>query len=91
MKIPVPAATGYTKFHTNVGEISNAGFEMLIGGYPVKSGSFIWDISLNMAKNTNKMVELIEDLETFSFSSTNAGDVIVQATVGGRDHHKACY
>ena len=83
MEIPVPAATGYTKFHTNVGEITNSGFEMLIGGYPVKSGNFTWDVSLNMAKNTNEMVELIEDLETFTFSSTNAGDVYVQATVGG--------
>ncbi|MCP4311017.1 MAG: SusC/RagA family TonB-linked outer membrane protein [Bacteroidetes bacterium] len=83
MKIPVPAATGYSQFHTNVGELTNSGFEMLIGGYPVKSGSFTWDVSLNMAKNTNELVELIDDLETFTFSSTNAGDVYVQATVGG--------
>jgi hypothetical protein len=83
MTIPVPAATGYSSFHTNVGEITNTGFELLIGGYPVKTQNFTWDISLNMAKNNNELVELIEDLSTYEFSTTNAGNVIVQATVGG--------
>jgi TonB-linked SusC/RagA family outer membrane protein len=83
MTIPVPAATGYTSFHTNVGEITNKGLEVLIGGYPVRTDNFTWDISLNIAKNKNELVELIEDLQTYEFSTTNAGNVIVQATVGG--------
>jgi len=83
MTIPVPAATGYTSFHTNVGEITNTGFELLIGGYPVKTENFTWDISLNMAKNKNELIELIEDLQTYEFSTVNSGRVIVQATVGG--------
>ena len=83
MTIPVPAATGYSSFHTNVGEITNSGFELLIGGYPVKTQNFTWDVSLNMARNKNELVELIDDLSTYTFSSTNSGDVYVQATVGG--------
>jgi hypothetical protein len=83
MVIPVPAATGYSSFHTNVGEITNKGVEFLIGGYPVRNQDFTWDISLNLARNTNELVELIEDLSTYQFSTTNAGNVIVQATVGG--------
>ncbi|MCK5136395.1 MAG: SusC/RagA family TonB-linked outer membrane protein [Bacteroidales bacterium] len=83
MKIPVPAATGYSTFHTNVGEVTNTGFEVLVGGYPVKTDNFTWDLSLNIAKNTNELIELIEDFETFQFSTTNAGNVIVQATAGG--------
>jgi len=83
MTIPVPAATGYSSFHTNVGKLTNTGLEVLVGGYPVKTNNFTWDISLNLARNKNELVELIEDLETFQFSSTNAGNVVVQATVGG--------
>jgi hypothetical protein len=83
MTIPVPAATGYSSFHTNVGEITNSGFELLIGGYPVKTQNFTWDVSLNMARNKNELVELIEDLSTYEFSTNNAGNVIVQAPVGG--------
>lgn len=83
MTIPVPAATGYSSFHTNVGEITNKGLEFLVGGFPVKTQDFSWDVSLNLARNKNELVELIEDLSTYTFSSTNAGNVIVQATVGG--------
>ncbi|MCK4747574.1 MAG: hypothetical protein KAT15_11080, partial [Bacteroidales bacterium] len=83
MTIPVPAATGYSSFHTNVGKLTNTGLEVLLGGYPVRTNNFTWDISLNFARNKNELVELIEDLETFQFSSTNAGNVVVQATVGG--------
>ena len=83
MQIPVPSATGYNYFHTNVGELLNTGFEMLIGGYPVKTDNFTWDLSLNIARNKNELVELIEDLETFTFSTTNSGNVIVMASVGG--------
>ena len=83
MTIPVPAATGYSSFHTNVGELTNTGLEILIGGYPVRRDNFSWDISLNVAKNKNELIELIEDLQTYQFSTTNAGNVIVQATVGG--------
>ena len=83
MTIPVPAATGYSSFHTNVGEITNKGFEILIGGYPIRTGNFTWDLSVNLAKNKNELVELIEDLETFIFSTTNLVNVVVQATVGG--------
>ena len=36
-----------------------------------------------MARNKNELVELIEDLSTYTFSSTNSGNVYVQATVGG--------
>ncbi len=83
MTIPVPAATGYSSFHTNLGEITNTGFEILFGGYPVRTNDFSWDISLNLARNKNELIELIEDLQTYEFSTTNAGNVIVQATVGG--------
>ena len=66
-----------------MGELTNTGLEVLVGGYPVRTGNFTWDLSVNIAKNKNKLVELIEDLETYTFSTTNFGNVIVQATVGG--------
>ncbi len=74
----------YPKFHTNVGEISNKGFEFLIGGTPVQTANFGWDVSLNYSKNTNKLVSLIEGVDNYIFTQTNANpQVIVQATVGG--------
>ena len=81
--VPVPAATGYEKFRENVGELKNKGIELMLGGTPVKTGDFTWDVILNYSKNDNELVSLIEDSEVFIFSSTNSGNIVVQATVGG--------
>jgi len=81
--VPVPASTGYSYFRENVGLMINEGAEFQIGGLPVKTQSFSWDVSFNFAKNSNRMVELIEELENYPLSTTNDGAVIVQATVGG--------
>jgi TonB-linked SusC/RagA family outer membrane protein len=81
--VPVPQSTGYDKFRENVGEMTNKGFELLIGGIPVKTDNFTWDVALNLAKNENKLVSLIDDLDNFPFATTNGGNIQVQATVGG--------
>ena len=83
MDVPVPASTGYSAFRSNVGEISNKGFELLLGVTPVRSSGLTWDLSVNIAHNKNKLVELIEDLDNYIFTTTNSGVVVVQATVGG--------
>ncbi|MBS2212409.1 SusC/RagA family TonB-linked outer membrane protein [Carboxylicivirga mesophila] len=81
--VPVPASTGYSSFRENVGELKNSGVELMLGGSPVQTGNFTWDISFNYANNKNELVSLIEDTDVFIFSSTNSGNVVVQATVGG--------
>ena len=82
-RTPVSSSTGYETFNTNIGEINNKGLELLIGGRPFITNDFTWDISFNIARNKNKLVELIEDLDSYTFSDTNAGVVAVQATAGG--------
>lgn len=81
--IPVSGEGGFDFFNTNVGEINNKGVELLIGGTPVQNDNFSWDVSLNMAHNKNTLVSLIEDVNNFVFSTTNGGQVAVQAEVGG--------
>jgi TonB-linked SusC/RagA family outer membrane protein len=83
MDVPIPASTGYSYERTNVGEITNKGFEILIGGIPVQTEKFSWDISLNMSTNKNKLVKLIEGVDNFIFTTTNSGVAEVWATVGG--------
>jgi len=80
----VPIAGGaFGRLNTNVGEVNNKGIELLIGGIPVQTEDFSWDVSLNLAHNTNELVSFIEDVQSFEFSSTNGGTVNVQATKGG--------
>ena len=81
--VPVPAATGYSTFRENIGEMLNKGIEVLVGGSPVRTANFSWDISMNFSKNVNELVELTEDLNSHVFNTTNSGNVSIMATVGG--------
>ena len=81
--VPVPAATGFSYFRENIGEITNTGIEFLLGGTPVRSNDFSWDIAVNFSKNENKLIDLIEDLESHTLNSTNSGNASIRATVDG--------
>lgn len=63
--------------------MTNKGFELLLGGIPVQTSKFTWDIALNMSTNKNKLVKLIEGVDNFIFTTTNSGVAEVWATVGG--------
>ncbi len=80
--VPVDPGTGFSAFRENIGELNNKGFEILLGGTPIRTENFTWDISANIAKNENKLVSLIEGQENFNFSSSNSGIVDVRAQVG---------
>ncbi|MEC7265481.1 MAG: SusC/RagA family TonB-linked outer membrane protein, partial [Bacteroidota bacterium] len=81
--LPVPAATGYNYYKSNIGEVQNKGVEFLIGGVPVKTKDFSWDVSFNFSKNKNTVNSLIEGLDGTVLNTTNSGNVAITANVGG--------
>ena len=81
--VPVPAATGFQFFKENVGKVSNKGVEITLGGRIIQNSKMVWDTSLNYSKNENELIELIDDLETFTYMTTNDGQVSLRAQVGG--------
>ena len=83
MDVPIPPSTGYSLEHTNVGEMQNKGFEMMIGYIPVSKDNFKWDISLNFSTNKNKLNSLIEGVDQLTLTTSNSGVVEVVAKAGG--------
>lgn len=79
--VPVPFATGYSFFKENVGEVENKGIEFQVGGVPVRTENFRWDISTNFSKNENTLIDLIEGLDYTTLNSL--GGLAVRAEVGG--------
>ena len=69
INIPISAASGYTSKTINAGEISNKGVEALLTVTPVRTKDFNWDITVNFAKNNNKVVALAEGVEQFELGS----------------------
>lgn len=81
--LPAPTGSIYTYFRENIGEVENTGVEMLIGGMPIKTENFSWDVSLNFSHNKNKLNELIEGIDNTVLNTTNSGNVAISAEVGG--------
>jgi len=51
-----------TRFE-NIGEIRNTGVELLVNALAVKSGSVNWELSVNLSRNDNEVVEVGEDAD----------------------------
>tara|TARA_R110000868_G_C10966002_1_gene769114 strand:+ start:4163 stop:7501 length:3339 start_codon:yes stop_codon:yes gene_type:complete len=64
--LPLPLASGYASILSNVGEVQNKGFEVLINTTNVITDDFKWDTSLNFAAIKNKVIDLgrIESIVT---------------------------
>jgi TonB-linked SusC/RagA family outer membrane protein len=58
VQLTVSPTSGYSQDVENIGKISNKGFELLLTGTPVKTRSFSWDISFNIAQNNSKVLYL---------------------------------
>lgn len=55
----VAGASGFTSRRLNSGLIRNEGVEFTLGGTPIQTKDFSWDMSFNISKNKNTLVELI--------------------------------
>jgi len=81
--VPVPAATGFSFFKENVGEVTNKGIEITLGGTPIQSEAFRWDTTLFYSRNKNRLVSLIEGSRSLTYLTTNSGNLSLRAHVDG--------
>jgi len=58
VRAPLSPATGYTGTNINVGKLKNTGIELMIDATPVKTSNFSWNITMNGAYNTSKVLAL---------------------------------
>jgi TonB-linked SusC/RagA family outer membrane protein len=81
LKAGISGASGFGTTVLNVGKIENRGIEALLTATPV-SGPLTWDISFNFAKNTNKVVSLIEGIDELIVARPRTNTVFVKHIVG---------
>ncbi|WP_027384654.1 SusC/RagA family TonB-linked outer membrane protein [Epilithonimonas caeni] len=67
--LPIDGGTGAVQANINVGEMSNKGIELVLNGKILKSQDFSWDMTLNFAKNENKLVELSDTSKTLGLAN----------------------
>ncbi|MBX2841673.1 MAG: SusC/RagA family TonB-linked outer membrane protein [Flammeovirgaceae bacterium] len=56
-------ASGFQNQLINVGESQNKGVEMFASFYPIRTGNFNWNLSVNATHNTSEVLSLGEDVD----------------------------
>jgi TonB-linked SusC/RagA family outer membrane protein len=65
LQVPLPIATGFYNQYINAGNIQNTGLELVIDGSPIDKGDLKWNMTLNIGRNVNKIIELSDQVKTF--------------------------
>ncbi len=52
--------SGYSTRKVNAGLVRNQGIEIVLGGTPIQTKDVTWNLSANLAKNVNKLMELTD-------------------------------
>ena len=57
--VVIPEITGFGTITSNVGEVANSGFEMILNTTPVKANVLQWDLNFNISSNKNRIKSLL--------------------------------
>ena len=68
LNMNVAPQSGFSARQLNAGLVRNQGIEISLGGTPVKTKNFQWDIEGNIAKNSNELVELNPEMTKYQLS-----------------------
>ena len=82
LDLSISNTSGFSTAMVNSGEISNRGIELSINATPIEMKDFTWDISINYAKNINKVVALHPELNTFVLAEARWAGALIQAKEG---------
>jgi TonB-linked SusC/RagA family outer membrane protein len=77
----ISRTSGFLSTSVNIGELSNKGIELLISATPVQ-GPVTWDVSLNFAKNKNKVIALSEGVTELNVEEPRTRTVMIKHIVG---------
>jgi TonB-linked SusC/RagA family outer membrane protein len=77
MRIQTTQATGYGGKMVNAGEIENKGWEFTLSGTPVK-GNFNWETSLVFTRNRNKVIKLLEGINSLELNSAEGVKYLIK-------------
>ncbi|QRR03309.1 SusC/RagA family TonB-linked outer membrane protein [Dyadobacter sandarakinus] len=78
----ISRASGFGSTSVNLGKLQNRGIELLITGTPFKSNNLSWDVTLNIAKNNNKVKELIPGTNELVMEEPRTRNAYIKNIVG---------
>lgn len=82
LPLTLPSSSGANSVLTNIGTLRNKGYELGLSGTPVDTGSFRWDIIVNVAKNENKVEKLAPGLDELLHADYDGNAAQLKSLVG---------
>ncbi len=70
LPLTVSGASGYGSTTINAGLIQNKGIELTLTGSPIKKDNISWDMTFNISRNINEVVELAEGSQVLPYDNT---------------------
>ncbi len=74
--------SGFNGARANLGELTNQGVEWLIGGSPVKTDNFEWNLSFNGAYNDSEIVKTNDEGSDVNLDQARSQNVQIQHVIG---------
>ena len=65
LNMTVAPQSGFSSRQLNSGLVRNAGIEISLGGTPIQTKDFQWNLDFNIAKNENTLVKLNPEIQTY--------------------------
>lgn len=69
--LTTPPSIGYTSYYVNMGDMRNAGLELVLSATVVDTQDFTWDVNFNISHVKNKVLSLPDDIKTTSVEGYN--------------------
>ncbi|MCG8319142.1 MAG: SusC/RagA family TonB-linked outer membrane protein [Cytophagales bacterium] len=90
VRVGIPGTSGANGYRINSGKTTTKGWDASIGGTPIRTANFNWDVTFNFARSENFLDELYPGLDAFALqngfrgtSTTGAwGGITAKAEVG---------
>jgi hypothetical protein len=80
--LPIANSSAFNEKLVNAGNIENKGIELALTTTPIRTKDFSWNVNFNVAKNSNKVIELSDGLDRFSLAKAQWLDVSIDAVAG---------
>jgi TonB-linked SusC/RagA family outer membrane protein len=72
--MPLAPSSGFGRVTQNAGKMENRGIEMVLGGTPIKSDKFTWEVNVNWASNRNKVLQLAPGVDEINIEAAFASN-----------------
>ncbi|MCF6223239.1 MAG: TonB-dependent receptor [Flavobacteriaceae bacterium] len=70
LSIPLAASTGFNRRTINAGLLQSKGWEILLGGTPIKTENWTWNVDMNFTRTRAVIKELDDNAEFVNFWSS---------------------